>query len=116
MHTAKTQFVLTGFSEVAGFRVFAFEAIAGDWTRRAFTVRTNLALTRRYGIRLQELPLLCQGVLERWEGEMRSAFIFTEQDMRLHADRVAARKEEARQRKSLRRPPPSSARVGSAWR
>lgn len=114
MQTPNMQFILTGFSEVAGFRVFAFEGIAADWTRTAFTVRTNLALTRRYGIRLQELPLLCRAVLECREGEVQRAFTFTEGDMRLHADRVAARGEAARQRKSPRQRPTS--RVGAAWR
>ena len=105
MQTPKMQFILTGFSEVAGFRIFAFEGIAADRTRAAFTVRTNLALTRRYGIRLQELPLLCRAVLERREGEKQRAFTFTEGDMRLHADGVRAREEAARQRKSPGRRP-----------
>jgi len=110
----KRQFILKGFSQVEGFRVFAFERIAEDWTRTSFTVRTNLALTRRYRIRLQELPLLCRAVLEHLEGEEQRAFTFTEGDMRLHADGVAAREEAARQRKSPRRPPTN--RVGAAWR
>lgn len=105
MQTPKMQFILTGFSEVAGFRIFAFEGIAADRTRAAFTVQTNLALTRRYGIRLQELPLLCRAVLERREGEKQRAFTFTEGDMRLHADGVRAREEAARQRKSPGRRP-----------
>ena len=105
MQTPKMQFILTGFSEIAGFRVFAFEGIAADWTRTAFTVRTNLALTRRYGIRLQELPLLCRAVLERSDDEEQRALTFTEEDMRLHADGVALREKAARQRKSQVRLP-----------
>ena len=59
------QFVMTGFTQDIGFRVFAFEGIAGDGTRTPFTVRLDLALSRKYGIRIQELPLLCLGHLER---------------------------------------------------
>lgn len=96
------QFVLKGFSQVREFRVFAFDAVAPDWTRTAYTVRTNLDLTRRYGIPLQELPLLCRAVLERLTGAgpLRE-FTFTEEDMRLRAAARAA----AVVRKKSGRPP-----------
>lgn len=87
----KMQYILNGFSQVGEFRVFAFEGISADWLRSAFTVRTNLALTRRYGIRLQELPLLCRTVLEqRPEGEKQREFAFTEEDMCSYASQAAA--------------------------
>ena len=99
------QFILKGFSQVRGFRVFAFEGVAVDRTRTLFTVGTDLALTQRYGIRLQELPLLCRAVLERCrEGEESRAFTYTEEDMRLYAECVAAREEAARKRRPPRRP------------
>jgi len=50
------QFVLKGFSEDMGFRIFAFDGIAADRTHVKYTVKDDLALTRNYGIRLQELP------------------------------------------------------------
>ena len=109
------QFILTGFTQDTGFRVFAFEGIAGDRTRTAFTVRTDLALIRRYGIRLQELPLLCRGLLEqRGEGEQERTMTFTEEGMRLHADRCAAERDAARKKKSTHRPPTNPTRTG--WR
>jgi hypothetical protein len=115
MENPKMQFLLTGFSEVMGFRVFAFERIAEDRTRTPYTVKTDLALTRRYGIRLQELPLLCRAVLERChEGEEKRAFAYAEEDMRLYADCAAAREEAAKHRKPMRRP--ATDHVGSAWR
>jgi hypothetical protein len=115
MENPKMQFILKGFSQVMGFRVFAFEGIAADWTRTPFTVRTDLALTRRYGIRLQELPLLCRAVLERChEGEQKREFAYTEEDMRLYADCAAAREEAARHRKPPRRP--ATDHVEAAWR
>jgi hypothetical protein len=79
------QFSLMGFSEDTGFRVFAFEGVAAGRTRMKFTVKTDLALIRRYGIRMQELPLLCREILERQgEGDEKCALIFSEDDMRLH--------------------------------
>ncbi len=107
-------FVLVGFSEKTGFRIFEFEGVAADHTRTALTVRTDLAMARRYGIRLQELPLLCRGVLERrGEGEVGPAFTYTEAAMSEYAGVVAAR-EAANKRKPQQRP--ISDRVGSAWR
>lgn len=114
MESAKMQFILKGFSQAMGFRVFAFEGIAADRTRTVFTVRTDLALTRRYGIRLQELPLLCRKVLERRdEGENKRTFTYTEEDMCLHAsDCAAARDAAAQKRKSPRRPSTSHIEAG----
>ena len=115
MENSKRQFVLRGFTEMRGFRVFAFERIATDWSRCMFTVRANLALSRRYGIQLQELPLLCRAVLERTlDGEEKRSFAYDEEDMRDHAATAAARADATKQRKQPRKP--ASERVGAAWR
>ncbi len=111
-------FVLNGFTEDMGFRVFAFDGITSDRVhpvRMPFTVRIDVALARKHGLRLQELPLLCRSVLERdQEDQEKRAFTYTEEDMRLHADGVAAREEASRHSKPPRRA--VSARVGTAWR
>jgi len=88
------QFILMGFNQETDFRTFAFQGIAADRTRTDFTVRADLALSRKYGIRVQELPLLCRRLLERDDsGEERRLLTvtFTEADMRLHADTETAR-------------------------
>jgi len=110
------QFIMTGFTQELGFRVFAFERMAEDRTRTRWTVRADLALTRRYGIRLQELPLMCRGLLERGdEAEEPRAIIFSEELMRTCADERAAAKEgAAHKRKTPRRP--VSENSGAAWR
>jgi hypothetical protein len=101
----KMQFVMTGFREATGFRIFAFEGIAADRTRTEFTVKTELAILGRYGIRLQELPLLCRALLERRaEGETGNALTYTEDDMRSFAAVAAAHAEAAQRRKPPRRP------------
>ena len=110
-------FVLNGFSAEMGFRVFTFEGITVDRVHRPapFTVRADLALARQYGIRLQDLPLLCRSVLERGhEDEKKRDFTYTEEDMRLQAEHLAAREEAAKHSKPPRRT--VSARVGNAWR
>jgi hypothetical protein len=86
------QFILVGFNQETDFRTFAFQGIAADRTRTDFTVRADLALSRKYGIRVQELPLLCRRLLERDDaGEEKRTLTFTEDDMRLHASTETAR-------------------------
>jgi hypothetical protein len=110
------QFTLTGFSQDMGYRVFAFERIAEDRTRTPCTVRADLALIRGYGIRVQELPLLCRGLLERHdEGAHGGPLTFTEDEMRIHAVNSAAMRDAAAQRRKPSRRPHSD-NVGAAWR
>lgn len=108
-------FVLTGFTHDEGFRVFAFERMEEGGLRTNYTVRANLALARTCGIQLQDLPLLCKGLLDGGqEIEVRSLTL-TEQKMQAcAADRAAARDEAARKRKPPHRP--SGENLGSAWR
>ena len=110
------QFVLTGFTQDVGCRVFAFDGVTGDRSRTAFTVRADLALIRRYGIQIQELPLLCRSVLERRDEACESlSFIFTEEEMQTcAAARAAAKDEAAHRRKPPRRH--STETLGAAWR
>ena len=109
-------FTFMGFSQDTGFRVFAFEGTAPDRTRTECNVRADLALIRIYGIRVQELPLLCRGLLERLgEGGQSCTVTFTEEEMRLHAHGCAEARDAALQRrKTVRRPPTNH--NGSGWR
>jgi|SRR5271155_1851430 hypothetical protein len=102
------QFLLTGFTPGAEFRVYEFQGIEEDRTRTEFTVRTDLSLIRRYGIRTQELPLLCRGLLERRDiAAEEHTLTFTEEEMRIHAKNCAAERDAAKLKKSARRPPSS---------
>ena len=99
----KVRFVLAGFTQESGVRVFAFEKIAEGQTRTKCSVRADLALSRRYNIRMQELPLLCRLFLERHGTEDdRCAFTFTEQEMSICARESAAK---ARLPSFKKRPP-----------
>ena len=108
---------LVGFTHDMGFRVFSFERRGDDNVRTRCNVRANLALTRAYGIQVQELPLLCRGLLDRCDdhGQVQS-LTFAESDMRACADeRAAVREEAAKRRRPWRRPVGESVRVvGSA--
>jgi hypothetical protein len=110
------QFVLIGFTQDRGYRVFAFDGISADRVRIAFTVRADLDLSRRYGIRQQELPLICREVLEhQGDGDRQHAVTFTEDAMKIHATTKAEQKASA----SANRKPPRRApreNMGTAWR
>jgi len=112
------QFMLTGFTQDLAFRVFAFERMGSDRIRTKMVVRADLALVRRYGIQMQELPLLCRNLLERRDGDNSGGehtLTFSEDDMCLHAkDRASAKEAAAQKRKPPRRTP--SENVGAAWR
>src|SRR5689334_20084576 len=113
--TESTQFVLTGFTQDMGFRVFAFSGVERDRTRTEYTVRADLALSRRYLIPMQELPLLCRNLLAAREdlGETRSV-TFSEEDMRQYASQSALSRTSAADR---RKPYRSNGRSpGAAWR
>ena len=109
------QFVLTGFTPDTGFRIFKFEGIGEDRSRIEFTVRTDLALTRKYGIQMQDLPLLCRGLLDRLDdNEARRHFVFSEEEMRGRAEQRAAEKDVADKKKAARKTPTNNG--GGAWR
>lgn len=110
------QFILTGFKQDSEFRVFAFARVEADRTKTEYTVRADLALSRKYLIPMQELPLLCRNLLAGLEdlGHSR-AVTFSEEDMRLHATACAVARQAARGKK---KPPQRSAggNLGAAWR
>lgn len=109
------QFVLTGFKTEQAFRVFGFDGIADDKSRSAFTVKADLSLLRRHGIQIQELPLLCRGLLERAALAGRvGSMTFTEECMREYASVREARLEAAQARKPKRTPPAGN--TGQGWR
>jgi hypothetical protein len=114
--SVKMQFVLLGFSQDVGLRMFAFEGIAADRTRKTFRVGVDLELIPRYGIRMQELPLLCRKLLEqRGEIEPIHTLRFTEDEMRVYADTCASAREAAALKRKPYRKPPSN-QNGAGWR
>jgi hypothetical protein len=110
------QYILTGFTHDLRFRVFAFTCVGDDRVRTDYKVKVDLGLLPKYGIRIQELPLLCREVLERRSGsDEQRTFTYSEADMRLAADISASRAAALAQKKKVPRRPPSE-NVGAAWR
>ena len=110
------QYILTGFSHETGYRVFVFESV-DDRVRTTYRVKADLALARKHGIAVQELPLLCRALLEtRAKGETQRAYTYGEADMCKYQDLRAARAAELQNRKRpLPRRPPAQ-RPGQSWR
>lgn len=112
---AKPQFLLTGFTQAAGIRIYAFEGRI-DAKRIDYTVEVDLALIPGFGIRIQDLPLLCRELLQqRSQPDETSSVVFTEQRMRSHAEKLAVAREEAEHRKRQPRHL-ASADADTGWR
>lgn len=112
---AKPQFLLTGFTQTGGIRIYAFEGKV-DARRIDYTVEVDLALIQGYGIRIQDLPLLCRELLQQLaQFDEVSALVFTEQRMRSHAEKLALARENAEHRKKPPRHLPNTDSV-TGWR
>jgi hypothetical protein len=100
---ANLQFFLSGFTQTAGIRIYAFQGRV-EARRIDYTVEVDLALIPGYGIRIQDLPLLCRELLQqRAQPDEISAFVFTEQRMRSHAEELSLAREDAEHKKQARR-------------
>ncbi len=110
------QFILTGFTQQLGFRVFGFEGRREDKSKSNYTVKADLGLIHKYGIRVQELPLLCRALLDRTtEEETQRAWTFSEAEMSLHEKDCVATRAAASAKKRLTRKPPVT-NAGAGWR
>ena len=114
--TPKMQFMLTGFKQDIGFRVFSFEASPAGLPKVLFSVRADLALARRYGIQMQALPLLCWELLERNESSPERSFVYSEEEMCRYArvckeERAAIALKKQSARKTL-----TTSQPGVGWR
>ncbi len=121
------EFSMTGFTQEHGIRRYIFKAASVDQKFREFAVDADVTVARKYGIALQELPLLCRRLLEsdaagqisRMEGDasMQDARVltFSEELMRQHADRCADLERALQERRRSHRRP-NTARLGEHWR
>lgn len=103
--SAKPQFFLSGFTQAAGLRTYAFEGRI-DARRLDYTVEVDLALIPGHGIRIQDLPLLCRELLQQQaQPDQVNAFVLTEQRMCSHAEKLAILRQESERKKRPPRPP-----------
>ena len=107
------RFALTDFFQDGVFRVFAFDRVPASEGSGRYWVKADMTLARRYGISLQELPLLCRAALETGvtTGDQHT-ITYTVTEMMEFADKRAAAAA-ARQRKPH---PPRRARPEEAAR
>ena len=99
------QFIMSGFTPDEGFRVFSFNRVGNDYARTRFTLRADLSLIGKYGISMQELPLLMKEHLESGHAaESATALVFTEEAMRACAEHRAAGRSAAGKKPNRVRP------------
>lgn len=107
------QFSLTGQTQNADVRTYAFDGNYSDRKTRGLTVSVDIALARRYAISLQELPLLCVRFLEEQTASSEAtALTFSESAMRIIVgQREEAKRLAATRHKQPRRNRPAGARI-----
>lgn len=113
---AAMEFLMTGYKQQGGVRRYTFKGTTPETTSLEFAVETEIALLPRYGIGIQELPLMCRRLLEK-DGprDAGTVLVFTEELMREHAEHIASvRRAALDKRKPHRRPP--AHRLGQHWR
>ena len=99
-------FALASVTNEGTFRRFAFELVGSGPPRRTVVVVADMELVRKYGIPLQELPLLCLRLLESGGDFANATVIFTEQEMIAYADRRLEEKTLAEQKRRGHPPRP----------
>lgn len=110
----RVQFLLTGFTQDKDDRVFSFDGVNLDRTKTPVQVRIDTRMARHYGIRPQELPLLCRSLLDSFpEGQQHTVVTFGEEEMSRHRAEIALRTAAAKVRRPPRRPSPTAVR--SPW-
>ena len=93
-------FILSRFHQQDGIRHYIFERPNDSGTSTEFTVDADVRLLRKYGIVLQELPLICRHLLEKRNvGSPARAVTFSEELMKERADHRAALKQAAEEKK-----------------
>jgi len=98
------EYVLTGVEHSGNIRLYAFAEVEHDVRRTGLSVAVDIDAVRKYGIPLQELPLLCRLFLEDQRGAgSDSSLTYDEAEMIKYATRRADAAREAEQRKAHRK-------------
>ena len=77
--------------------------LSACWSTHIVLGPSDLTLVQKYGIKLQELPLFCRGILEQrnFVSKVEHTFTYAEAEMCIHAD---ARTVAAEKLKAARKP------------
>jgi hypothetical protein len=107
------EFIFKGFRDTNATRCFAFECVGSDRSRTNVTINADMIAAKKYNILLQDLPLLCRGMLQaNQDTVLPASMTFSEHQM---SEVQAALLQKAADRK-----PPRRGRVspltGQAWR
>lgn len=100
------EYVLTGVEHSGNIRLYAFAEVEHDSRRTGLSVAVDINVLRKYGIPIQELPLLCRFFLkdQRGAGSERD-LTYGEAEMIKYATRRDDAARAAEQRKAQRKNP-----------
>src|SRR5215831_6445810 len=96
-------FALMGITTERGLRQFTFELAGSGPPRTTVVVVADMALVRKYEIPLQELPLLCVGLLQSWTADTDGTAVFPEKEMIEYANRRREAKNLAEHKRNMYR-------------
>ena len=98
------EYVLTGIEHSGNIRLYAFTEVEHDVRRSGLSVAVDIDVVRKYGIPIQELPLLCRLFLEDQRGTgSESSLTYDEAEMVKYATRRADAARVAEERKAHRK-------------
>jgi hypothetical protein len=111
------QFFFTGFNQTLNIRHFAFRGVPAEPDSVPFVVSADVSLLRKYGISLQDAPLICLRMLEALEESARaSSIVLTEDFMSTYARARVADREAAALKRKHPKPHGDPQKLGAAWR
>ena len=87
-------YILAGFKQDKDVRVFAFQSFGNGGTigRTQYSVRADLTATRKHGIALQDLPVLCRNLLTRHQPAADSCLTFSDDELlAIQEERILSR-------------------------
>ena len=90
--------------ETTAVRLYSFEGVVAEGTRKDFLVTADIALLTKHHIRIQEVPMMCLRLLESSaEAEPQlELLVLTEADMTAHVHAKAAEAEKAASKRKKR--------------
>lgn len=100
------EYVLTGVERSGNIRLYGFAEFGSDFRQTEFSIAVDIDVVRKYGIPLQELPLLCRFFLEeQCAAGLDRNLTYDEAEMIKYTTRRADAARGTEQRKTHRKSP-----------
>lgn len=112
-HAGDGRYLLVSFEQRTNIRQYSFSGRNEEGEKHEFFVDVDLNLTRRHGVPMQEIPLLCCRLLEeKAVAQQDRELTLTEAHMEVFAERAAELKRQAEQRRNWKFKPRPAEHAG----